>query len=206
MILILFLGSLLFSGVLPEKDPDAIQKLELCRLALAKRLPLRVSFTQTLKEDGVATLTREGVLSLQDAHHARWQYQGDQGEPGQVWIIRDNRYLWYQPEDALLRKGSLGPRMRAGLWAWLLGERSLDESVRARWGRDGLIQLDFGDGETWWLLVDYEGLPLEMRMRNGDNPDWMTVTRFSRYQNVPVFPAGTFEMDPPEGTEVVEEP
>ena len=206
MILFLILGGLLLTGGSPGTGGDAVRQLELCRQALAKQLPLQIEFSQELEEDGTVTLSERGMLSLQDARRARWQYQGEGRDQGQVWVIRDERYLWYQPEDRLLRKGTLGPQTRAGLWSWLLGTRDLDRTVRVSLDPGGWLRLDFPDGEVWWLRTGPGGLPQEMRVQNGDNPDWTTVYRFSRYRTVDAFPSGTFDLSPPEGTEVVEEP
>jgi outer membrane lipoprotein-sorting protein len=163
--------------------------------------PFRVDFVQQVFIDGVKEAEEKGQVLFRDANALKWEYTSPERK---IFLLLDDRYQFYQPENQQVLRGRLDKQREKLLWQLLATEApstgySCDEkrrsiSIRSQ-SDDGPIDLV--------VFLGADGLPV--RAEQTDPSGVQQVLQFFRYRiHLRTTPA-YFILAVPRGTEIIDE-
>ncbi len=171
------------------------------RAAIKQAQPFRVNFTQQVYIDDEKEIEESGFILFQNQQKLRWEYSRPEKK---VFILEDDRYQFYQPENRQLLRGRVKEQREELLWQILNSDSAhfqytLDERQRCIMIRS----LNGNEPITMEIFVNAANLP--ERVIRTDTSGVRQVFIFKSYSRHQTFPAGAFLLEIPKGTEIVDE-
>lgn len=203
----LFMTALLFAApAIHADDAQALQRLESVMDGLET---LRAEFTQTVLDDDLETVRESrGELLLQRPGRFRWDYRA----PFRQTIVADGVNLWtHDPELEQATVKPLEETLASSPASLLTGTKPVGEEFDV--SEIGMA------GELFWIgldprVQDTDFQEVRVALHGGeldtmelvDNLGQTTRIRFIELERDIEIPAGAFDFEPPEGTDVIGEP
>ncbi len=189
----------LWAGPAPQ---DLMRRV---RAAVAASQPFRVDFTQQVFVDGGREMEESGFILFAGRERVRWEYLDP--EP-KVFLLEKDRYQFYDPGAGQLTRGRLGEAGERLVWELLLAERPGDSVSWDSGQRTIRLRLPAGaDGsESQELRVRVGRDFLPERIEQPAAGGITTVLLLRNYRRRVVPAPGAFELHPPAGVEIVEDP
>ncbi len=204
----LFLSLWMILGVRGTHAEDAVDDPGLASLDAFMRdvQSFSADFEQTLYDEGGEALqSSAGTVLLQRPGRFAWEYT----EPAGQRIVADGSRVWlYDPDLEQVTVNRIDERVAGTPLVVLMGEAPLDEAF-------DLASLGESDGIDWVELVpkgevaDFESVYLGLQgdglaaMELRDSFGQATQIRFTDFVANPPVPEGAFDLDVPEGVDVI---
>lgn len=182
----------------PGGDDDFLHRM---RTRIRQNQPFRVDFVQRVYIDDEMTIAESGFIVFAGRDRVKWQYLDPEYK---TFILKDDRYSFYERENRQLLRGRLGDRNRELIWELLFSDRP---GQACRWDakqRVITLSLDEEDGsEQLHIHVGADFLPVRVEQTAAN--DVTTVYEFHGYRPRVELAAGEFDLDLPADVEIIEE-
>jgi outer membrane lipoprotein-sorting protein len=171
------------------------------RTRILQNQPFRVDFVQRVYIDDEMAVEESGFIVFAGRGRVKWQYLDPEYK---TFILKDDRYSFYERENRQLLRGSLGDRNRELVWELLFSDRPGQACSWDAKRRVITLNLDGENGvERLQIHVGADFLPA--RVEQTAVNDVTTVYEFHGYRPRVELAAGEFDLDLPADAEIIEE-
>jgi len=120
--LIVFLLLFNLSFLFYTKD-DLTKKV---KVKISSIKPFKVFFNLKVIDEGDIVSEENGYIIYSDEEHLKWVYL----KPSlKIWVLKNNRYEFYEKDEAQLTRGFLKDKKR--IWLWRIFHTNYDNSVKS---------------------------------------------------------------------------